>query len=388
MNINRHNYEEFFLLYVDNELSATDRKAVDVFVQENPDLKIELDLLQQTVVSPDGIVLDKKDWLYVEEDITVLQENLLLYADNELNSADKKSIETLIKKDKAALAEWNILQQTKLQPDLNVVFVDKQSLYRKEPGRVVPFKWWRVAAAVILLGIGTWTGISVYKSYTSTKTGAPGLAKQEVKSSDQKITNPAPDDAAVTQQPEENATAENVTSTTTQKNNTAQPAEDNRSAFANTNDQNSVSPKENMTVQNDNIKKPDNNLPKPALQNINNNNSNETIVQNVSPLNNNTSIVSGNNEDVRKITPKENTNIAETVNANKTDPNIKAIAVANTNNATDGENNNRYLNVDNDKQKRSALGGLLRKAKRMLERNTNIKTGDGVKIAGFEIALK
>ena len=34
------------------------------------------------------------------------------------------------------------------------------------------------------------------------------------------------------------------------------------------------------------------------------------------------------------------------------------------------------------------LGGILRKAKRMLERNTNIKTGDGLKVAGFEIALK
>ena len=39
-------------------------------------------------------------------------------------------------------------------------------------------------------------------------------------------------------------------------------------------------------------------------------------------------------------------------------------------------------------QKRTALGGFIRKAKRVLERNTNVKTGDGIKIAGFEIALK
>ncbi|RYG44610.1 MAG: hypothetical protein EOO01_19195, partial [Chitinophagaceae bacterium] len=64
MQINRHNYEEFFILYLDNELSSEDRGQVELFVQENPDLKAELDLLLQSQLSPDAsVIFDNKDLL-------------------------------------------------------------------------------------------------------------------------------------------------------------------------------------------------------------------------------------------------------------------------------------------------------------------------------------
>ena len=388
MNIDRHNYEEIFLLYVDKELSAAERKAVEVFVKQNPDLQTELILLQQTVVKPDDIVLDKKDWLYMEEDITALQENLLLYADDELNGADKKTIEAVLATDKTAQTEWAILQQTKLQPDMAVVFADKQSLYRKEPARVLAFTWWRVAAAAVLLGFGIWTGISVYKNSKTTKTGTEELANS-------KKTNPAviknntnSGNTTVTDQPDEKSVTENITSTTT-KNIDDRVTENIKSADEKISNKNAVTPKENTTVQNSSNKKSANNLPKPALQNINSNGSNEVTVQNVLPSNSKSNKVSGNNDAVKKITPEENRTVIENLNNSKTDPsNITALQVVNTNKTTADENNNRYLNVDDDKQKRTTLGGFLRKAKRVLERNTNVKTGEGIIIAGFEIALK
>jgi hypothetical protein len=98
---------------------------------------------------------------------------------------------------------------------------------------------------------------------------------------------------------------------------------------------------------------------------------------------NNSKRVSGNNDALVNTKPNENTGFE---NKNFTDQNVTALQVVNKN-PSEEEDNNRYLNVD-DKTKRTALGGFLRKAKRVIERTTNVKTGEGVKIGGIEIALK
>lgn len=383
MNINRHNYEAFFLLYVDKELSAADRKAVAVFVKENTDLQIELALLQDTVVKPDDIVLDKKDWLYREENITALQENLLLYADEELSATDKKTIEYLLLIDKIAQREWKILQQTKLQPDTAVVFADKQSLYRKEGSKVVGFTWWRVAAAAVLLGFGLWMGVEVYKNNFAVKPNSAELVKGEnTKKKQTDLVVPT----NVTTVFEEKTPTDNVVITIS--NNKTSLTEKIINTVEKIKNENTLAAKQNVTVHSSNNKKPDNNLLKSSLQNINRSTSNETIVANVPALNNNNR-VSVNNDAVVKTNPKENTNnmVIASLNTNKAQANTTAVQVAN-NTTADEENNDRYLNVDDDKEKRTALGGFLRKAKRVIERTTNLKTGEGVKIAGFEIALK
>ena len=64
MNINRHNYEEYFILYADNELSSDDRRMVDEFVLANPDLKDELDIFQHSILSADtSLNFENKDSL-------------------------------------------------------------------------------------------------------------------------------------------------------------------------------------------------------------------------------------------------------------------------------------------------------------------------------------
>ena len=69
MQLNRQSYEEFFLLYADGELSHANKKAVEEFVQENPDLADEFAIVQETIFHPDeSVIFEDKELLYRSEE--------------------------------------------------------------------------------------------------------------------------------------------------------------------------------------------------------------------------------------------------------------------------------------------------------------------------------
>jgi hypothetical protein len=68
MDINRNNYESFFLLYLDRELGQTEKQEVEKFLGENTDLQKEFVILQQTIFSPAEIEFEQKELLFREEE--------------------------------------------------------------------------------------------------------------------------------------------------------------------------------------------------------------------------------------------------------------------------------------------------------------------------------
>lgn len=63
MKINKENFETFFLLYVDNELDASERKEVEAFVKNNPQLQKSFDDLCATVLHPESVSMPQKSLL-------------------------------------------------------------------------------------------------------------------------------------------------------------------------------------------------------------------------------------------------------------------------------------------------------------------------------------
>jgi anti-sigma factor RsiW len=159
MIINRHNYEEFFILYLDNELNSADRRLVEAFIEQHPDLGEELQLLEQTRLELDpAVVFDGKESLMKPVGLGQInadnqEEWLVQYIDNELDNEQKAAVEIYAANNPSVKTELELLQKTKLRPENSITFFNKESLYRREESpvrRLVPLRLWRVAAAVFL----------------------------------------------------------------------------------------------------------------------------------------------------------------------------------------------------------------------------------------------
>jgi hypothetical protein len=140
--ITRDNYEEFFLLYIDNELSVADREAVEQFVAHHPDLQEEWKALLHCRLLPDEeLVFTDRDTLYRTE------------------------------------AEEEEEDLPRFSPDLSIVFPDKAILYKQEKDeRIIWLPWLRVGVAAAMAGIVALL-VLLYSRHAPAPSAAQPIAK-------------------------------------------------------------------------------------------------------------------------------------------------------------------------------------------------------------------
>jgi hypothetical protein len=153
LHIDRNNYEEYFLMYVDHELTHVQRLAVEEFIINHPDLKEELALLSATVLDAEPIRLFDKESLlshHILQD--VVDEQLLMYLDNELSREEAAKVEIKLSSDTNYKIQYEGLLKTRLHKDDIITYPYKKELYRTENERSIrPFFILRIAAAVVIL---------------------------------------------------------------------------------------------------------------------------------------------------------------------------------------------------------------------------------------------
>lgn len=369
MNINRNNYEEFFLLYIDNELSVQEKNAVDVFLNENPDLQEEMTMLLQSILIPDESVFADKESLLKQETINEeLQEQLLLMLDKELDKKTTEKLLGLVKKDAAVKQEWEILQQTKLSVEDKIIFEEKAILYKEEGGRVIAMNWRRIAAAAVLIGFGIW-GVVSYSNKSNNIQPTDSAKNSSVKSFVTPVVPGSKNDQRVGEDKSSSindATAINETNQNEQVKQ-ALPVKIKNTGGADNKQKPLIEKQITDVAKQQEIKSASsNNLPKPSLENFNK--------------------VPGNNNDVATVSPSDNSSKGNDVvqPADKIPANEIAILTTypetETINPGDDEDN---------KNRKSKIGGFFKKLKRVVERKTNMKSGDNsFRIANMSFAVQ
>jgi len=145
--ITSENYEEYFLLYVDNELSATERTAVEKFVADNPHLHEEWIALLQCRVHPN------QHETFRDKEL-LLQQDLLSYIDGELDEEGNRAVQEFVGRYPSKAIELQQLLLTVSEPDRSITFPDKERLYRRDRNRrIILLPWVRAGIAAAVIGL-------------------------------------------------------------------------------------------------------------------------------------------------------------------------------------------------------------------------------------------
>ncbi|MEO6070556.1 MAG: hypothetical protein ABIN57_11260 [Chitinophagaceae bacterium] len=155
LDITPDNYEEYLLLYVDEELTTEEKLVVANFIALHPHIKEELEILLSTRLSNDPISFDGKESLLSNHmKMTSVTEDLLLFMDDELTGKEKEAVEKKLASDPEVQAQYTLLLKTKGNKNDVVLYPYKKELYRGQSIKR-PLYWLRIAAVALLItGIG------------------------------------------------------------------------------------------------------------------------------------------------------------------------------------------------------------------------------------------
>lgn len=392
MNINLNNYEQYLLMYVDNELSAAERRCVEEFLGDYPYLQQELNILQQTILPLEDVSFDKTSLLKPMLDEN-MQEKLLMHLDGELPAGESLVLQNSMAADKDLQNEWALLQKTKLDAADLIVHPDKESLYRRERARVISGRFVRWAVAAMLIGAGVYGGMSLLNANKTNGTEVadiPGVKGKDGTGTEQNNTVAADNKNTNDQQSQgvsgdqEEVSLPVVKEQELLKNNMLAVKEDknNKSNIAkapNKADPLAIDKKEIAAANQKQENKTNPAEPKELPQRANDNVLRANDIAAIEKPKNNNSI------DLQ-------TTINTTSKPDLRDRNLSAPENSFARTASlgldDEKSQDQILMMEEENVSRSKAAIFLKKLKRNVERRTNIKPGKSLRIAGFEFAVK
>jgi hypothetical protein len=155
MNITRDNYEVFFLDFLEGNLKVDQIDQFLDFLNQNPDLKEELQLFESLNLPKEQVVFNGKHQLYKDgSDHRNGEDNrIIAYLEDDLSSDERLLFENHLADDPDLKKEYKLFLQTRLIPDHSIHFTNKNKIYKKSGSKVI-LTWMVSVAAMFFLAWG------------------------------------------------------------------------------------------------------------------------------------------------------------------------------------------------------------------------------------------
>lgn len=158
--ITRNNYEEFFIDYIEGEINAQDKVALESFLVQNPDLKEELEEMmdldfkcESDTTIKDSFTLKDIPFEANFDDFCIAQ------IEGDLDAYESNAFKNFIDSHPDKEKDLALYNKTKLEPDVSIVFKDKRNLKQKNKAiifRQFVFTTLATAASIAIL-FSVWT---------------------------------------------------------------------------------------------------------------------------------------------------------------------------------------------------------------------------------------
>jgi len=184
MDINRNNYELFFMDYLDGRMSPDQVIRLMSFLKENPDLKTELKEFKDINIEPGKTKFEPKRTLKKQFIINDLNFDNFCIAglEGDLTNEESKLFQTWLQQNPLKAREFELYKKARLIPE-KITFDLKSTLKKSSGSRIIAPKVWGYvsAAASIIILITLYIIISQPTGTTTAETKSQTVPETQAK---------------------------------------------------------------------------------------------------------------------------------------------------------------------------------------------------------------
>jgi len=128
MNINKNNYEAFFLDYYEGKLSPNEVAELLLFIEQYPEVKGEFESFENITLEDFSVSFENKAELKKEITLTNKDEYFIKAVEGSITEAEQELLHQFLKQHPQLFYEFELYKKTKLQPEFELVFENKEDL--------------------------------------------------------------------------------------------------------------------------------------------------------------------------------------------------------------------------------------------------------------------